>query len=279
MSRGREEANTRLLELEGILGYPKRMEKTRKAPCRPLIIVPARMASTRLPQKPLADIGGEPMIAHVWRRAMESGLGEVVVACDGKEIERVIQRLGGNAVITKPDHPSGSDRIWEALEVWEETHKGEPYDAVINLQGDLPTIEPKAVKAVWDLLADPLVDIGTLAVEIRSEAEKNASHIVKAALDVKPGVKKGRALYFSRVAVPSGEGPLYHHIGIYTYRREALAQFIKAPPAPLELREKLEQLRALALGLRIEAGIIDTAPLGVDTPDDLEKARKLLASK
>lgn len=256
------------------------MESPRKAPFRPLTIIPARMASTRLPGKPLADIHGEPMIVHVWRRAMESEIGQVVVACDGDDIANAIHKAGGKAVLTKPDHPSGSDRIWEALEKWEQEQPGaEPYDSVINLQGDLPTLDAQAIKTAWNLLEDPGVDIGTLVVPIRNEDEKNANQIVKAVLDLKAGEKKARALYFSRYPVPSGVGAYYHHIGIYVYRREALAQFVAAPPSPIELREKLEQLRALALGLRIDAAVIDTIPLGVDTPEDLEKARTILGTK
>jgi len=253
-------------------------------PQRPLLLIPARMGATRLPGKPLLDIGGAPMIVQVWRRAMESKIGPVAVACDGEEIATVIKKAGGEAVVTKPDHPSGSDRIWEALDKYEkakavvEKGLGE-FDAIINVQGDLPTLDPKLIKAAYDLLQDPTVDIGTLAAAIGKEEEKQADHIVKAVIDMKEGGKKGRALYFSRLPTPGGAGPMYHHIGLYAYRREALARFVMTKPTPLEQREKLEQLRALALSLRIEVAVIDTVPLGVDTPADLEMARKMLGKK
>ena len=257
------------------------MEKPRQMPERPIVLIPARMASTRLPGKPLADIGGEPMIVHVWRRAMESGLGPVAVACDGEEIAAVIRKAGGEAVLTKPDHPSGSDRLWEALQSLEaKMQKGQRgFDAVINVQGDLPVLDPGAIRIAYELLREPDVDIGTLAVEIRNEADKRAEHIAKAVIEIKEGGKKGRALYFSRLPSSGGAGPMYHHIGLYAYRREALEKFVGAPPAALEMREKLEQLRALALGMRIEVAVIDAVPLGVDTPADLEMARKLLTKK
>jgi 3-deoxy-manno-octulosonate cytidylyltransferase (CMP-KDO synthetase) len=240
----------------------------------PVILIPARMASKRLPGKPLLDIHGEPMIVHVWRRAVESKIAPVVVACDGEEIASAVRKAGGEAVITKPDHPTGSDRIQEALNILE--RNGQRHDAVINVQGDLPVLDPFAIRAAFDLLRDPAVAIGTLAAVIRDEKDKHAGHIVKAAIEMKPGENTGRALYFSRMPLPSGEGPMYHHIGLYAYRREALEKFVKAPPAQLEKRESLEQLRALALDLHIAVAVIDTVPLGVDTPADLEMARKLL---
>jgi 3-deoxy-manno-octulosonate cytidylyltransferase (CMP-KDO synthetase) len=249
------------------------MEKPRQAPKNPIIIVPARISSTRLPGKPLADIHGLPMIVHVWRRAMESRLGPVLVACDSTDIATAIEKAGGTAVLTQADHPSGSDRIWEALN---SAAANSMYDAVINVQGDLPAIDPAAIRAAYDLLKDPAVDIGTLAVAIRDETEKHMPQITKAVFDLAPGATHGRALYFSRLPVPSGEGPMYHHIGLYAYRRDALAWYVKATPSPLEVREKLEQLRALTLGMRIEVGVIDTIPHGVDTPADLELARELL---
>jgi len=256
--------------------HPKHMEKHRQPPHCPIIIIPARMTSTRLPGKPFADIHGEPMIVHVWRRATESDVGPVLVACDTAEIVDAIKKVGGNAVLTRPDHPSGSDRIWEALN---EMEGSGAYDAVINVQGDLPVIDPKAIAAAFDLLKDPAVDIGTLAVEIKNEAEKNANQVTKAVFDLSPDTQSGRALYFSRLPVPANAGPMYHHVGLYAYRREALAHFVDAPPSPLELREKLEQLRALALGMRIEVGVIEAVPLGVDTPEDLETVRKMLGKK
>lgn len=230
------------------------------------------MGSARLPGKPLADICGLPMIVHVMRRAGESKLGPVIVACDGEAIAEVVRRAGGQAVLTKPDHPRGSDRIWEALS---KLPDNAPYDAIINVQGDEPTLDPAAIRAAYDLLQNPEVDIATLAAEMRDEA-KNTTQAVKAVVDVTAGGKQGRALYFSRQPVPWGEGPLYHHIGLYAYRREALARFANAPVSPLEQRESLEQLRALSLGMRVEVGIIEAVPLGVDTPDDLERARRAL---
>ena len=266
------------LDLEKGIEHQKRMEKPRQMPQRPIVLIPARMASTRLPGKPLADIGGEPMIVHVWRRAMESGIGPVAVACDGEEIAAAVKKVGGEAVLTKPDHPSGSDRLWEALQILEaKTQKGQGgFDAVINVQGDLPVLDPGAIRAAFGLLRDPDVDIGTLAVAIKNEEDKRAEHIAKAVIEMPEGGKRGHALYFSRLPVPSGAGAMYHHIGLYAYRREALARFVATPPAQLELREKLEQLRALALGMRIEVAVIEAVPLGVDTPADLEVARKLL---
>ena len=250
------------------------MTETRTPPQKPIIMIPARLASTRLPNKPLADIHGAPMIVHVWRRAMESGVAPVVVACDHEPVAEAVRCAGGQAVMTRPDHPSGSDRIWEALHTIE-GHAA--YDAIINVQGDLPTIEVEAIRAAYDLLKNPAVDIGTLVVPIHDEADKTKRQIVKAIFDCAAGASGGRAYYFTRNPAPSGEGDMYHHVGLYAYRRDALQAFVRAPPSPLELREKLEQLRALALGLRIDVGIIDAMPLGVDTPEDLEKARLLLA--
>jgi 3-deoxy-manno-octulosonate cytidylyltransferase (CMP-KDO synthetase) len=252
------------------------MKHQRSAPQEPILIIPARMASTRLPGKVLADIHGKPMIVHVWQRAIESGIGPVLVACDDPAIVDVIEKAGGQAVLTDPAHPSGSDRIWEALNAQK---GGDDYDAIINVQGDLPLIDPKAIRTAYDLLQNPTVDIATLAVEIKTEAEKTASQVTKAVFDLEDSATHGKALYFSRNPAPSGVGALYHHVGLYAYRREALAQFVKAKPSSLERREKLEQLRALALGMHIEVGVIDTMPMGVDTHDDLEMARKLLAGK
>jgi 3-deoxy-manno-octulosonate cytidylyltransferase (CMP-KDO synthetase) len=234
------------------------------------------MASTRLPGKPLADIHGAPMIIHVWRRAMESNTGPVVVACDGPEIAEAVKKAGGKAVVTNPDHPSGSDRIWEALNALEGNGV---YDAVINVQGDEPTMNPAIIRTAYDLLANPDVDIATLADEITDEAKKNTPSIVKAIFDMPPGANHGRALYFTRMPAPSGDGPMFHHVGLYAYRRDALARFVAAPPSPLEKREKLEQLRALSLGMRIEVAVVDEVPPGVDTPADLEAARRVLAGR
>jgi 3-deoxy-manno-octulosonate cytidylyltransferase (CMP-KDO synthetase) len=252
------------------------MQKTKNAPQKPVVLIPARMASSRLPGKPLADIGGLPMIVQVWKRAMESKIGPVIVACDGPEIMDVVKKAGGMAVVTQPGHPSGSDRIWEALNALPD---GGSYDAVVNVQGDVPTLDASAIRAAYDLLRNPDIDIATLVVAARDGDDMSANQIVKAVVDCEAGASSGRALYFSRLPVPAGKGPLYHHVGIYAYRRDALERFVAAKPSPLERRESLEQLRALGLGLRIEAAIIDTIPLGVDTPEDLEKARKMLEKK
>ncbi|WP_420346239.1 3-deoxy-manno-octulosonate cytidylyltransferase [Pelagibius sp.] len=254
-------------------------------PRNPVVLIPARMASVRLPDKPLADIHGEAMIVHVWRRAVEAEVGPVAVACAEPEIVAAIEAAGGRAVLTRPDHPSGSDRIFEALEAIDPEGR---HDAVVNLQGDLPTVEPALVQAVLRPLADPAVDIGSLVVEIRDPEERRNPNVVKAAVSFAGRADLARALYFSRAPVPydpwdfdpkdgGAAQPLYHHIGIYSYRREALAQFVSLPPSPLEQRERLEQLRALEAGLRLDVARVDTLPLGVDTPADLARARALLA--
>jgi len=254
-------------------------------PRRPLVVIPARLAATRLPNKPLADIHGEPMIVHVWRRAVEADLGPVLVAVAESPIADAIRAVGGEAVLTRPDHPTGSDRILEAVERFDPDRR---HDAVINVQGDLPTIEPRAVRAALAPLAaadagEPRVDIGTIVAEIVREEEKTEPSVVKAIVGFnrqgEGGVPLGRALYFTRVTAPSGAGPLYHHIGLYTYRREALSRFVTLPQGVLEKRERLEQLRALENGMRIDAACVDTVPLGVDTPADLERARALLSRR
>jgi 3-deoxy-manno-octulosonate cytidylyltransferase (CMP-KDO synthetase) len=238
-----------------------------------LIIIPARMASSRLPGKPLADIAGEPMIVHVMRRAQEAALGPVVVATDSAEIAAAVEKAGGLAVMTRPDHASGSDRIHEAL------GKIDPQGRaaiVVNVQGDLPTIAATDIAAALAPLTDASVDIATLAAEIKRPEERDNPNVVKVVgTPVAPG--RLRALYFTRATAPAGEGPFYHHIGLYAFRRPALARFIALPPSALEQREKLEQLRALEAGMRIDVALIDTVPLGVDTADDLEKARMMLA--
>jgi 3-deoxy-manno-octulosonate cytidylyltransferase (CMP-KDO synthetase) len=245
-------------------------------PRHPIVIIPARLASQRLPDKPLADIAGEPMIVHVWRRAVEADIGPVVVACADAPIADAIETAGGKAVMTRPDHPSGSDRIHEAL--LQIDPKGK-YDAVVNVQGDLPAIDPAAIGAVLEPLDNQAVDMATLAAEISDPAERTDPNVVKAVVDLAPGARIGRALYFSRAAIPTGDGPLLHHIGLYAFRRAALAQFVALPESPLEKRERLEQLRALAAGMRIDVALVDTVPDGVDTPADLEKARSRLAHK
>ena len=240
---------------------------------RTLVVIPARMQSTRLPGKPLADINGAPMIAHVWRRALEADVGRVIVASDAEEINTVIRALGGEAVLTRRDHPSGSDRVFEAVAHLE---GGEAFDVILNLQGDLPTLDPSTTRACLEPLLADGPDLATVAVEIRREEERTDPNVVKLVGTPTGAPRRLRALYFTRATAPAGEGPLYHHIGIYAYRRRALERFVSLPPSPLELRERLEQLRALEAGMRIDATIVDTVPLGVDTPADLERARQLL---
>jgi len=239
---------------------------------RTLVLIPARMAATRLPGKPLLDIGGLPMIVHVLRRAEEARIGRVAVATDTPEIAAAVQSHGGEAVMTRPDHPSGSDRIYEALKHLDPEGRTE---IVVNLQGDFPTISPENIRAVLPPLADPAVDISTLASEIHTEEEDLAPSVVKA-VGSPIGPRRLRALYFTRATAPWGDGPRYHHIGLYAYRRAALERFVALPPSPLERQEKLEQLRAMEAGMRIDVTIVDTVPRGVDTPDDLETARRLL---
>jgi 3-deoxy-manno-octulosonate cytidylyltransferase (CMP-KDO synthetase) len=238
-----------------------------------IILVPARMASTRLPGKPLAPIAGEPMIVHVWRRAIEAALGPVVVACAEAEIAAAIENAGGRALLTRPDHPSGSDRIFEALSRVDPDGR---HGIVVNVQGDLPTVDPAVIRAAVGPLADPAVDIATLVALITDPAERDDPNVVKAAVALAPGASSGRALYFSRSPVPWGEGPSFHHIGLYAYRRNALARFVALPPGVLERRERLEQLRALENGMRIDAALVDAVPLGVDTETDLIRARAVL---
>jgi 3-deoxy-manno-octulosonate cytidylyltransferase (CMP-KDO synthetase) len=239
----------------------------------PLVLIPARLASTRLPRKPLADIHGEPMIVHVWRRAMEADVGQVFVAADDADIAEAVEAAGGRAVLTGSHHASGSDRIAEALEMLDPDRR---YDVVVNVQGDLPTIEPEAVRAAAALLADPAVAISTLATPIRRDAERDDPNVVKA-VGTRLSERRLRALYFTRATAPWGPGELLHHIGLYAYRREALERFVALPPSPLEQRERLEQLRALEAGMRIDIALVDVAPLGVDTAEDLERARERLA--
>jgi 3-deoxy-manno-octulosonate cytidylyltransferase (CMP-KDO synthetase) len=237
-----------------------------------LILIPARKAATRLPGKPLADIGGAPMIVHVLRRAQAAEIGPVAVATDSTEIAAIVDKAGGTAVMTRPDHASGSDRIWEALGKLDSQARAE---IVVNLQGDLPTIAPDLIRAALAPLADPAVDIATLAAEIKAAEERGNPNVVKV-VGTPVGPSRLRALYFTRATAPFGEGPLYHHVGLYAYRRAALARFVALPPSPLEQQEKLEQLRALEAGMRIDVSIVDTVPLGVDTPEDLERARAML---
>lgn len=241
---------------------------------RTLVLIPARMAATRLPGKPLLDIAGLPMIVHVLRRAEAADIGRVAVATDTPEIADAVRAQGGEAVMTRADHPSGSDRIFEAAQTLDPEGK---IEIVVNLQGDFPTISPDNIRDVLPPLADPAVDIATLAAEIHTEEEALNPNVVKA-VGSPIGGRRLRALYFTRATAPTGEGPRYHHIGLYAYRRAALARFVALPPSPLEKQEKLEQLRALEAGMRIDVTIVDTVPRGVDTPADLETARRILAN-
>lgn len=238
-----------------------------------IIVIPARLEATRLPGKPLAEIAGEPMIVHVWRRAHAAARGRVVVATDAGEVCDVIRAVGGEAVMTRSDHASGSDRVYEAL------NKVDPDGAaefIVNLQGDLPTLESHLVEACLAPLRSKGPHIVTLAAEIHDAEERDNPNVVKVVATPTATPDLLRALYFTRAAAPYGEGPLYHHIGIYAYRRSALERFIALRPSYLEQRERLEQLRALEDGMRIDVAIVDTVPIGVDTPADLERARQML---
>jgi 3-deoxy-manno-octulosonate cytidylyltransferase (CMP-KDO synthetase) len=240
---------------------------------RILVLIPARMAASRLPGKPLLDIAGLPMIVHVLRRAEAAKIGRVAVATDTPEIAAAVTSHGGEAVMTRADHPSGSDRIYEALGTLDPRGEAE---IVVNLQGDFPTILPDNIKSVLTPLADPAVDIATLAAEIHTEEESTNPNVVKM-VGSPLGAGRMRALYFTRATAPWGDGPRYHHIGLYAYRRAALERFVALPPSALELQEKLEQLRAIEAGMRIDASIVATVPRGVDTPADLETTRQILA--
>ena len=240
---------------------------------KPLVVIPSRLASTRLPDKPLADIHGRPMIVHVLERAREAGIGPVAVACGDAEIAEAVRQAGGRAVLTPPNLPSGSDRVYASLT---ELDPASDYDVIVNLQGDFPTVSPAAIRAVILPLADAAIDIGTLVVPIASAEEAATDSFVKAACAFDEGQTVAPALYFSRQAIPWGDGPLWHHVGIYAYRRDALKRFVLLPPSPLERRESLEQLRALEAGMRIACARVDHGPFGVDTPADLERAREVI---
>jgi 3-deoxy-manno-octulosonate cytidylyltransferase (CMP-KDO synthetase) len=240
-----------------------------------LILIPARMAATRLPGKPLADIAGEPMIVHVWRRALAAKSGPVVVATDAPEVAAAVEKAGGQAVLTRADHATGSDRIFEAA------GKVDPEgtaQVIVNVQGDLPTIDPRHIGAAVTLLDDAAVDIATLAAAVTGAKERTNPNVVKVVgSPVAPA--RLRALYFTRATAPYGPGPLYQHIGLYAYRRAALERFVMLPSSPLEKRESLEQLRALEAGMRIDVAVVDEVPLGVDTSEDLETARVMLTNR
>ncbi|MBX5136335.1 3-deoxy-manno-octulosonate cytidylyltransferase [Rhizobium lentis] len=240
-----------------------------------LVLIPARMASTRLPGKPLADICGLSMIVQVAMRAKEAEIGRVVVAVDDPQVFDTVAAAGFEVVMTSKDHQSGSDRIFEALKKVDPDGRAK---FIVNVQGDLPTIEPETVRAALRPLENEAVDIGTLTIEIDNEEDKTAPHIVKV-IGSPISDTRLRGLYFTRATAPYGKGPLYHHIGLYAYRRAALERFVSLGPSTLEKRESLEQLRALEAGMRIDAEIVDTVPLGVDTPADLEKARRILSAR
>jgi len=237
----------------------------------PILLIPARMASTRLPGKPLAAIAGRPMIVRVWERAVAANLGPVVVAAAEPEIVAAIEAAGGRAILTDPSLASGSDRIFAALKIADPQGR---HDVVVNLQGDLPALAPDVIRAA--VAALPGADIATLAAQITDPAERGNPAVVKAVVAWDEGGEKGRALYFTRSAAPSGDGPLFHHVGIYAYTRDALTRFVALPLSPLEQREKLEQLRALEANMSIAVARVDTVPLSVDTPADLERANVLL---
>ncbi len=241
-----------------------------------IVVIPARMASTRLPGKPLADIAGVPMIVRVWRQAVAANVGPVLVAAAEREIVSAIAGAGGTAHLTDPDLPSGSDRVFAAVEKFDPEQN---HDVVVNLQGDLPALDPECMRAVVDALAATGADIATLAAEIDDIADYDNPSVVKPVVVWDITGERGRALYFSRARIPAGDGPLFHHIGIYAFRRSALARFVKLAPSPLERREKLEQLRALEAGMTIAVARVDAVPLSVDTPADLEKARALLGTR
>ena len=245
-----------------------------------IVTIPARLAATRLPNKPLADIHGRPMIVHVWERVVAAigSVDQVIVAAGDAEIVDVMQSVGGRVVLTDPDLPSGSDRVFRAIQEIEK-QDGITLEHIINVQGDLPTLAPELVKKTADLLQDGS-DMASLVAEIKDPREIDNSNVVKAIVSWDKASteqeKVGRGLYFTRAAAPSGDGPYYHHIGIYGYQRDALEKFVNLPPSTLEKREKLEQLRALEDGMTIRLACVDTIPLGVDTQEDLEKARKIL---
>ncbi len=228
------------------------------------------MASTRLPGKPLADIAGKPMIVHVMDRAIKADIGPVYIAAAEKEIADVVEKVGGKAVLTDPSHPSGTDRIFEALKKIDRNNK---YNIVINVQGDLPTLDPQVIRDILKPHENDEVDISTLIAEIKDEEERNNPNVVKAVVSFQENKRMGRALNFTRSAPKE---TAFHHIGIYSYKIKALERFTTLAPSPMEKKEKLEQLRALENGMRIDAVLVNTIPLGVDSPEDLKKAREIL---
>jgi 3-deoxy-manno-octulosonate cytidylyltransferase (CMP-KDO synthetase) len=257
-----------------LLNRLRRSSVTRAAPENPIILIPARLAARRLPGKPLAEIGGVPMIVHVWRRAVAAEVGPVVVACGDRAIADTVEAAGGRAVMTDPDRPTGSDRIHEAIA---QLDPDRTFDAVINVQGDLPLLDPAAVRVAFAGLADPKTDIATLAAVIEDQAALRDTSVNKVVAGFADPAQPTRALYFSKAVVPWGDGPYYEHIGLYAYRREALERFVGLSRGVLERREHLEQLRALEAGMHISVSLIEAARLGVqvDTPADLARAREL----
>jgi 3-deoxy-manno-octulosonate cytidylyltransferase (CMP-KDO synthetase) len=245
------------------------------AMAQPLVLIPARMGSSRLPGKPLADIAGAPMIVHVWRRACAAGVGPVHVATDGPDIAEVIRAAGGSAILTRADHLSGSDRIAEAAALIDPDGA---CDVIINVQGDEPLIDPAAICAARALMSDAAVDLGTLAAPLTDDADRADPACVKM-IATRIGPARLRAHYFTRAPAPYGAGEDFRHIGLYAWRRSALARFVQLAPSPLELREKLEQLRALEDFMRIDAALVEGAARGVDTPHDLARVRAALAQQ
>ena len=241
---------------------------------RPILLIPARMGSTRLPGKPLADIHGIPMIMHVWHRGVASDIGPVIVAAAESEIVDSVTKAGGQALLTKSTHTCGSDRIHEAVEMLDPERY---FNVVVNLQGDLPTIEPALIRQVIEVLIDPDIDVATAVVPLSDSTKYHDPNVVKVVLEMTEETRVGRVLYFSRSLVPWGDGPYYHHVGIYAFRRCALDRFIRLPRSTLEGREQLEQLRGLADGMRFAATITDVVPIGVDTPTELAIVSSQLA--
>ncbi|WP_175868456.1 3-deoxy-manno-octulosonate cytidylyltransferase [Bartonella gabonensis] len=239
----------------------------------PIILIPARISSTRLPQKALAEIGGKPMIVHVVEQAKKAAIGRTIVATDHNDIAKAVAEYGHECIMTRSDHKSGSDRIYEALMRIDPEQR---YNAILNIQGDLPTITPREIISALRPLENSFTNIATLGAHIIEENEKRDPNVVKI-IGTPLSQNRLRALYFTRATAPYGDGPLYHHIGIYVYRREALEKFVSFKPSTLEMREKLEQLRALEHNMRIDVEIVDTIPLGVDTQRDLDRIRKILA--
>jgi 3-deoxy-manno-octulosonate cytidylyltransferase (CMP-KDO synthetase) len=241
---------------------------------RTLVVIPARMQASRLPGKPLVDIAGEPLIVHVWRRAMAAETGRVVVATDTEEIVAAVRKAGGEAVLTRADHASGSDRVFEAVN---HVDPEGDFEIILNLQGDLPAMEPGIVRDCLAPLQDKGPQIATIAAVItvaENRTDPNVVKVVGAPTQV-PG--RLRALYFTRATAPAGDGPLYHHFGMYAYRRSALERFVSLRPSTLEKREQLEQLRALEDGMRIDVTLVDSVPVEVNTPEDLERARRIIS--